>query len=134
MISDDQLKDVCIYTTKKKEDLIRDIKGGGKGLYQIKTKMITAVSLLERCKQRGLPLPVIISDANCCINLIAHGVLTSILVGEDGTEYGFENLQPIHGNHKISELKLISTGDNISENFIRTYAICYQPDFILKNT
>lgn len=134
MLTDAQLKEVCIYTTKKKSDLIRDIEDGGKGSYHIKTKMVTAVALLARCKQRGLPLPVIISDAACCINLVAYGMMTSIVVSENGTEYGFENLQKIQGKHKLSELRLISTGNNISEDFIRPYAICYQPDFILNPT
>ena len=130
MINDDQLKDVCIYTTKKKTDLISAIQGGGKGTYSIKTRMVRAVSLLERCKSRGLALPVIISDAAICMNLVAHGVLTSIVSREDGTEYGFKDLQLIQGDHKLSELRLIATGKNISKDFIRPYAICYRPLFI----
>ena len=130
MINDDQLKDVCIYTTKKKTDLISAIQGGGKGTYSIKTRMVRAVSLLERCKSRGLALPVIISDAAICMNLVAHGLLTSIIVGEDGTNYSFENLTRIQGDHKLSELRLIATGKNISKDFIRPYAICYRPLFI----
>ena len=130
MINDDQLKDVCIYTTKKKTDLISAIQGGGKGTYSIKTRMVRAVSLLERCKSRGLPLPVIISDAACCTDLVAHGVLTSIVLREEGTEYGFKDLQRIQGDHKLSELRLIATGKNISKDFIRPYAICYRPLFI----
>ena len=130
MINDDQLKDVCIYTTKKKTDLISAIQGGGKGTYSIKTRMVRAVSLLERCKSRGLALPVIISDAAICMNLVAHGLLTSIIVGEDGTNYSFENLTRIQGSHKLSELRLISIGKNISKDFIRPYAICYRPLFI----
>lgn len=130
MVSDDQLKDVCIYTTKKKADLISAIQGGGKGTYSIKTRMVRAVSLLERCKSRGLALPVIISDADICMNLVAHGLLTSIVVGEDGTDYSFENLTRIRGSHKLSNLRLVSSGNNISEDYIRAYAICHRPGFI----
>ena len=130
MANDDQLKDVCIYTTKKKTDLINAIQGGGKGTYSIKTRMVRAVSLLERCKSRGLALPVIISDAAICMNLVAHGLLTSIVVGEDGTNYSFENLTRIQGSHKLSDLRLALNGKNISEDFIRPYATCHRPDFI----
>lgn len=130
MVSDDQLKDVCIYTTKKKTDLISAIQGGGKGTYSIKTRMVSAVSLLESCKLRNIPLPVVISDAAICMNLVAHGLLTSIVVGEDGTDYSFENLTRIRGSHKLSNLRLVSSGKNISEAYIRPYAICHRPDFI----
>ena len=95
MVNDDQLKDACIYTTKKKKDLISAVQRGGKSTYLIKTKMVTAASLLGRCNHHGLPLPVIISDAACCTDLVAHGVLTSIVSREDGTEYGFKDLQLI---------------------------------------
>jgi hypothetical protein len=130
MVNDEQLKDVCIYTTKKKADLISAIQGGGKGTYSIKTRMVSAASLLERCKSRGLALPVIISDAAICMNLVARGVLTSVVVGEDGTDYSFENLTRIRGGHKLSDLRLALNGKNISEDFIRAYAICHRPGFI----
>jgi hypothetical protein len=132
MVKDDQLRDVCIYTTKKKADLISAIHGCGKDTYSIKTRMVSAVSLLERCKRRGLALPIIISDAAICMNLIAHGFLTSVVVGEGGTNYTFENLKRIRGSHKLSDLRLVSSGKNISEDYIRPYAICYRPLFILR--
>ena len=92
--------------------------------------MKTAAKILAACRERGIALPVVISNAAKCLDLVAHGVLTTMDVGDNGTTYTVDKLQRILGDRKLNELRLLSTGKNISENFIRPYALCFRPDFI----
>ena len=129
-MNDDQAPLACVYTSKRKSDLVDCMKKGGTASYHIKTKMKSAALLLAKCRERGIALPIVISDAGCCINLVASGILAAVDVGEDGTTYSVERLQKFPGNRKLNELRLLKGGKNISENFIRPYALCFRPDFV----
>ncbi len=75
---------------------------------------------------------VIFASADVTEKLVYYATLSDVQIDETGgmTKYEFTHLKPIEGDLPLSSLKLRSTNQPLSDNFIRPYAICITPAFI----
>lgn len=64
--------------------------------------------------------------------LLYYAILRDVEIDEANytTRYTFTDLTPIEGDYPLSSLRLRSSNRPLSDNFIRTYAICHTPAFI----
>lgn len=82
----------------------------------------------------GQRMPVVFSDAATTGDLLYYAWLTGIeLLSDDTrgpTRYSFEGLTSIRSGLPKSTLLLKSSGQPLSDDYIRPYVICYTPDFL----
>lgn len=76
-------------------------------------------------------MPILFGDSTNCSRLIYWGILLDMYVDDTGTEYTFGRLNKFGTGKKPQDLVLKSTGKNIAPNYIRPYAICRTPSFII---
>jgi hypothetical protein len=57
-------------------------------------------------------------------------LLTGIQIEGDVTRFTIDRVRSLPGAHTPQDLVLRSSGQHISPNFIRPYAICRTPDFL----
>src|ERR1035441_3741869 len=125
----------CIYTIRHSDKLEQWCQDGGTGKFTENRKWITALELLERAEKANEQLPLIFAAAESVSGLIYWGVITNLRPGlstkPDSTTISFTGLKPIRGKpRRLSSLRLRSTRKQLSDNFIRPYAICYTPNFL----
>ena len=77
-------------------------------------------------------MPVIFSAAEQEARLIYWATIDDITIDEDDrtTTCTYTNLKPITPSRPLSSLRMRSTRQPLSEDFIRPYAICYTPAFL----
>jgi hypothetical protein len=122
-----ELSEFCVYTIRHKDWLEKAIAGGvGEG--DEKKQWVTAGRLFG---DRGqCAMAILFGDASDCEKLICWAILTQIQYNNEGTSYSFENAKRLRGR-KTQQLRLRSSRNMIAPNFIKPYAICYTPDFLL---
>ena len=122
----------CIYTIAHADKLRAVAASGGNGVLTESKRWVSGRRLLEDARQSQLDMPIVFADATDCSRLLFWAVLTRIDNTTKGTQYCFERLQSIRGNHAPQELALLSTGEKIAPAFIRPYALCKTPRFLAK--
>jgi hypothetical protein len=127
------LTDLCIYTIKHSDHLSASFAKGGRDKYTERKTWARAKQLLDEAKRAGKRLPVIFSPAEETTNLVAWALLDEVVPGET-SEYTFSELRPIDPPRDKSTLKKASDGKPLDERFIRPYAICHTPDYLMKAT
>ncbi len=95
---------------------------------------VTAARMLDDAKRSGERLPVLFSRAEGTHNLFAWALLETIEIAADkSTKYTFSNMRLFKGTRPLmSVLKKKSNREPLDEWFIRPYAICYTPSFVMK--
>lgn len=122
----------AIYTITHPEKLeaILDQEGGSGTLTESKP-WTSGLKLLEQARKANLDLPVLFADALDCSRLLFWARLTDIDITAGGTRYTFERLTRLPGRRSTQELVLLSTGQTIAPGYIRPYALCQTPRFVL---
>jgi len=128
----------CIYTILHSDKLKRFCRHGGTGKFTENRKWTTALELWRRAEKANEQLPLIFAAAESVSGLIYWGVITNLRPGPstkpDSTAISFTGLKPNRGKRRrLSSLRLRSTRKQLSNNFIRPYAICYTPSFLREN-
>jgi hypothetical protein len=91
----------------------------------------TAHLLLQKSRDIGAQMPVILSDAAYnAESLLLWGLLQKIEIDGERTTVQFNGVKRIPGKHRRTELILRSSGKSIAPHFIRPYAICRTPGFL----
>jgi len=125
----------CIYTIRHTQELTAVYQGGGAGTFTEKKKWKSGLELLLAARQAGQKLLVVFAPAEAVTGLIYYAILKDIQFREDGvaafTDYNFTELTPILPSPLINSLVLMESGRPLSENFIRPYAICHTPEFLV---
>ena len=124
------MTDLCIYTIKHSDDLREALAAGGCGTYSERKRWVRAKRLLEDAKRAGERLPVIFAPAEETFHLFAWAVLDEVVPGETST-YTFSELRLFDPQPYKTTLKKASDGEPLDEWFIRPYAICRTPDYLL---
>jgi hypothetical protein len=80
-------------------------------------------------------LPVIFAAAETIDGLIYWAIVTDIHIDDRGpfdasTTMTFIGMRPLPNKPPLSALRLRSTGQPLSDSYIRPYAICHTPDFL----
>jgi hypothetical protein len=127
------LSDLCVYTIKHSQDIEGAILSG-LGTFTEKRVWREAERLIEASEQEGRRVPIIFAAAEETERLIAWGFLDSLKLGDGTTQYSFSGLKRfIEPAPFKTQLIVNSTGEYLSDGFIRPYAICKTPDFLLTN-
>ena len=125
-----QLAEETIYTIAHVDKLAAAQTNGGRGTFSEKRSWTSGQKLLRRAQAEGLEVPIVFADATDCSKLIYVAVLTSIVLA-GSTTYTFERLRPPRGRRRPQDLVLLSTGEPIAPGFIRPYALCHTPRFLM---
>ena|ERR1017187_6870898 len=127
----------CVYTIRHSQDLSTASQAvGGRGGYPEKKVWRTAARLLQDARRSGERLPVLFSPAEGTRYLYAWALLEEIEVrsADKTTNYSFTDLKLFGAKQRRkSALRKKSNREPLDENFIRPYAICYTPRFVLES-
>lgn len=125
----------CVYTMRHSDDLRRIAATSGKGVFTENKSWKSGSEIFGWASAKGERVPIIFSAAERESGLIYWALLTDVDLepaSEDGkvrTTYAFESLRPIEPPQRQSSLRL-RTGRQLSDSYIRPYAICETPSFI----
>lgn len=125
------LTDLCIYTIKHSDDLRATLANGGRDTYRERKKWVRAKQLLDEAKRAGKRLPVIFAPAEGTFHLFAWALLDEVLPDETSS-YTFSELQLFDPQPHKSTLRKASDGEPLDEWFIRPYAICQTPNYLIQ--
>ena len=126
-----RLSQFTVYTIRKSQDLDYIYVKGGKGRFTERKKWVTALGLFEQAKKGGVRLPIIFADAgNTFDGLIYYAFITDLSADESTTTCSFEGLRPIDPRRPRRSLRLRSTGEPLSNRFIRPLAYVHTPNYI----
>ena len=125
----------CICTILHSDKLEHFCRDGGIGKFTENKKCTATLALWERAENAHEQLRLMFAAAQSVSRLIYWAVITNLRPGlstkPDSTPISFTGLKPIGGKpHLHSSLRLRSTRKQLSDNFIRTYAIWYTPSFL----
>jgi hypothetical protein len=125
----------CVYTIVEGEKLTNDFKKQKECCYDEGRPWVSAANLLEESRLTNSRMPVLFGDASNCGPLLYWGWLKDVQV-QNGktTKYKVERLQKIGGKpapQVVQDLVRRKPRINIAPNFIRPYAICETPSFLL---
>jgi hypothetical protein len=121
----------CIYTIANRGSLAKAAEHGRPSAFAEGKQWVTGRVLHQRAVAAGAGLPVLFADASDCSRLIYWGILKEVLVDDMGTKFTVDRVRKLKGRHQPQELVLCSTGKPIAEGFIRPYAICRTPAFVI---
>jgi hypothetical protein len=122
----------AVYTTIAVERLETASHGDGASEpLSERRRWVSAKALLDEADAGGEDVPIVFSDSRDCSALVRWAVLREIRIGPDViTTFRFARLAPMRG-HSPQELVLRSSGKHIAPGFIRPYAICRTPPFLI---
>ena len=73
---------------------------------------------------------VLLGDATDCSRLLYWGILTEIVISEEGTQFTVDRVRRLKARRSPQNLTLRKTGQRIAPGFIKPYAICRTPAFV----
>lgn len=124
----------CIYTIRHSKDLRFAFQNGRQGKFKEMTNWKSGKELLIQARKYNTVLPIIFAAAELTTNLIYWARVINIQTKQTNnrfeTTYEFDMITKIKENPSKTTLRLKSTGQHLSENHIRPYAICYTPDYL----
>lgn len=122
----------CIYTMLHKQKLEEIFRSSGVGEAKEKKAWKEGQRLFREAQENGEKMPVLFNAADTGGGLIYYAFLKAVEVDEDdfSTTYKFAQLTKLEDKLPLSSLKLKSTNQPLSNDYIRPYAICHTPSFI----
>jgi hypothetical protein len=110
----------------------------GSGEFTEHKPWISALGLF-RVRKTGQQLPVVFAHAECIDGVRYSAVIDEIDVstaderGNRTTTVRFSELRRLRPKQPLSALRLKRSGQPLSKDFIRPYAICHTPHFLPGN-
>ncbi len=127
-----ELSEFCVYTISHRDKLSAALAEGGSVTFRESRRWTTAAKKLQAAIDAGEALSIVFADAANCSALLYWARLREVALVDGGTRYTVEQLAPLDGRHSPQDLQLASTGRHIAPDFIRPYAICKTPEFLVK--
>jgi hypothetical protein len=126
------LSSFCVYTMRHSAELHAQVKTSGAYVLTEGKAWTTGHVLWDQARRSGELMPIIFSAAEDDTGLIYWATIDDITIDEDSriTTCTYSSLKPITPARPKSLLRLRSTGQLLSEDFIRPYAICHTPAFL----
>ena len=124
-----------IYTIRHSRQLAEIFASGGTGQHTEKKRWTSAQGILDAAKRSGQRLPVIFAAAETIDGLLYSAIVTDLHIEDRGpfdasTTITFTDMKRIAGKPPLSSLRLKSSGQPLSDSYIRPYAICHTPDYL----
>ena len=126
-----ELFEFSIYTIVLGDKLAKAASRSGTTRFTEARAWKTGYDLWSKSKAAGAVMPVVFADATDCSRLLYWGILTGIVIEDKTTRYSVKQMRKIKGQHSPQEL-LLRTGKAIAPDFIRPYAICRTPSFLVE--
>jgi hypothetical protein len=128
----DHLFIYCIYTILHSSELRRRAVAGGQHSLAERTVWRTGSHLWVDAKRSVERLPLVFSGADVETGLFYWAVIDEIVIDEEKqqTTCLFSNLREISPPRQLSALRLRNGNRQLSESYIRPYAICQTPSFL----
>lgn len=126
------LASFCIYTMRHSAELEAQMKAGEPHVLTEGKAWTTGRLLWDQARRTGELMPVVFSSAEDEQGLIYWASIHDIAIAEEDrkTTCTYLNFKPITPARPKSSLRLKSTGQPLSDDFIRPYAICHTPAFL----
>lgn len=125
------LAEHCVYTIVQGDKLETKTPQGGKVTFIESKKWVTGFRLWQQAMAADACFPLLLGNATDCSRLEYWGLLTKIVLTDAGTSYTVDDVREFTVSHKPQELTLRSSGKCIAPGFIKPYAICLTPDFLV---
>jgi hypothetical protein len=126
------LAEHCVYTIVQGGQLATAARTGGSVTFPEGRTWKTGLRLWRHAQAEGEAFAVLFGDATDCSRLEYWGLITEIELVDEGTSYTVECIRKLTADdHKPQELVLQSSGKRIAPGFIKPYAICRTPDFLV---
>ena len=125
-----------IYTIRGSRFLAADHKNGGAGEFTENKRWTSALGFLDSARKAGQRLPLLFAAGESIRGVIYFAYIDDLFVsppdenGNGTTKVRFSALRPLRPKHPLSSLILRSSGEPLSDYFIKPYAICHTPDFL----
>jgi hypothetical protein len=127
-----ELAESCVYTILHPDKLATASALRGPSTFVVGQRMVRAGTMLDEARSAGRDVAVLFGDARHCTRLVYWACLTAIDVGEADTHYTVFPVCPLVSRRTTQHLVLESTGLQIAKGFIRPYAICRTPRFLIR--
>lgn len=124
------LADLCIYTIRHSDDLRDSIKRGGSDTFTEGKNWARAKQLLDEARKQGKRLPIVFAPAEDTRHLFAWALLEEVLPSKT-TSFTFSQLRPFKKRPRKTSLRRARDGQPLDGKFIKPYAICRTPTFLL---
>ena len=125
----------CIYTIRSSTALREALKRGSGNFIEGK-RWVSALGILDRAKKKGQQLPIVFAHSEHIDGVRYSAVIDELDVspaderGTATTTVSFSELRRLRKKEPLNALRLKSSGQPLSKEFIRPYAICHTPDFL----
>lgn len=134
MLNPDEAARVCIYAIRH-SDALRQAERDGGGEWTEQSAWVSAAAELKNAEDAGEWLPLFLAAADRSSGLLFVARLDTIRVEHtniDYTRFAFSDVRRLPTPAPpISSLRVVSTDEPLSRDFIRSYAICKTPRELL---
>jgi len=131
-----KLSPFSVYTIRSSRALADYLERGGSGEFVENKPWVGALGLLDEAKKTGQRLPIVFAHAERIDGVRYSAVIDDLDVsaaderGKGTTAVRFSGLRRLHKKQPLRALRLKSSGNPLSDDFIRPYAICHTPNFL----
>jgi hypothetical protein len=125
-----QVTPQAVYTVVH-PDRLTAIAPGGSGTFRAGQRWVAAAELLRAARQRAGQVPLIFGDATACQRLLGWAILHRLRYDATGTTYRVEHVRRSPRARVREGLLLASANRPIASTFIRPYALCWTPAFVV---
>ena len=122
----------CVHTMLHSQKLNAQAETGSAHILAENKAWTTGRLLWDQARRSGELMPLVFSGAEKNTGLIYWATIDDITIDEESrtTACTYSDLRTIVPYKPKSSLRLRSTGQPISEDFIRPYAVCRTPAFL----
>ena len=128
----DRLSSSCIYTMLHSDTLRRQAAEGSRGSLTEHKVWKTGSQLWVEAERSGEPMPIVFSAADVASGLFYWATIDDVRVNyeERQTTCCYPSLLEISPRRPLSALRLLNGNRQLSDDYIRPYAICHTPGFL----
>jgi hypothetical protein len=128
----DRLSSYCIYTILHSDALRRQAAEGGPYSLTEHKPWKTGSELWAEAVRSGEQMPIVFSGADVATGLFYWATIDDVKVDREKRETtcSYSNLREINPPKPLSALRLKTGNRQLSDNYIRPYAICHTPSFL----
>lgn len=127
------LSSYCVYTILHSDELHRQAAEGGRHSLTERKVWKTGSQLWAEAERSGQRMPVVFSGADVDTGLFYWATIDDIVVNHENrqTICSYSDLREISPPRKLSQLQLREGNRQLSDDYIRPYAICKTPSFLV---
>ncbi|MBI4937195.1 MAG: HNH endonuclease [Nitrosomonadales bacterium] len=127
--------DKCVYTIVSSDVIKNAANNDSEGHFTEGKSWVKALELFKQTELEDKLFFLLLADAAHIRGVEWIAQVVGIEILPDGsTKISFAGLHPLEEIRPRSDLQLLSTGEAMSNSYIRPYALCLTPDFVYEDT